>query len=114
MKNKVIEISQGLVKKFIEDNRPKDPEIRKQIDLGYTYDGKAYELIEIRPVWNNPSEIGKYPFARIRYYKSRNEWNLYWLRASGKWELYDPFPSSKNLNEILDIINRDSYGCFFG
>ncbi len=42
------------------------------------------------------------------------EWNLYWMRASGKWELYDPFPESTHLGKIIEIINEDKHGCFHG
>jgi hypothetical protein len=53
-------------------------------------------------------------FAKIRYYKTRRNWNLYWMRASGKWELYEPYPVATNLDRLLKIIRDDEYGCFFG
>ncbi|HET8885791.1 MAG TPA: DUF3024 domain-containing protein [Salinimicrobium sp.] len=36
------------------------------------------------------------------------------MRASGKWELYQPFPKSSYLDEILLMIKEDKHGCFFG
>lgn len=114
MKNKTIDINESTVKKYVESIRPEDPKIRKQIDFGYDYDGKVVELYEIRPVWDNPEEIQHLKFAKIRFYKSREEWNLYWMRASGKWELYEPFPTSTNIQKMLEIIKEDQYGCFFG
>lgn len=114
MKNTTIDINELTIKKFVESLRPEDSEIRKQLDFGYSYDGKVIILYEIRPFWDNPSEIQNIEFAKIRFYKSRREWNLYWMRASGKWELYDPFPESTYLDKMIEIIKEDEHGCFFG
>lgn len=114
MKNTIININEATIKNYVESLRPEDPEIRAKLDFGYAYDGKIVVLYEIRPVWNNPKEIQHIEFAKIRFYKSRQEWNLYWMRASGKWELYEPFPKSTHLDNIIDIIKEDKYGCFYG
>jgi len=114
MNNSAIDINDSTIKKYVDLIRPQDPEIRKQIDFGYSYDGKIAVIYEIRPVWNNPEQIQNLEFAKIRFYKSKKEWNLYWMRASGKWELYEPFPKSTRLDKILEVIKEDKYGCFFG
>ncbi|PKG41610.1 DUF3024 domain-containing protein [Psychroflexus sp. MES1-P1E] len=114
MKNTTIDINENSIKSYVESLRPEDPVIREQLDLGYSYDGKIAILYEIRPFWDNPKEIQHMEFAKIRFYKSRQEWNLYWMRASGKWELYEPFPKSTHLEKMIDIIKEDQYGCFYG
>lgn len=114
MKNTTIDINESTIKKYVESLRPENPEIRAQLDFGYSYDGKIAVLYEIRPFWNNPKEIQHNEFAKIRFYKSRQEWNLYWMRASGKWELYEPFPESTHLDNIIDTIREDKHGCFYG
>lgn len=114
MKNTTIDINESTIKKYVESLRPENLEIRAQLDFGYSYDGKIFILYEIRPVWNNPKEIQHIEFAKIRFYTSRHEWNLYWMRASGKWELYEPFPNSTHLGKIIEIIKEDKLGCFFG
>jgi len=114
MKNTTIDINELTIKKFVESLRPQDIEIRKQLDIGYSYDGKIIKVFEIRPLWDNPKEVQHNEFAKIRFYKSRRVWNLYWMRASGKWKLYDPFPESTYLDKIINVIKEDTYGCFFG
>lgn len=114
MKNTTIDINELTIKQFIESLRPENEEIRKKLDFGYSYDGKVVKLYEIRPIWNNPKEIQHLEYAKIRFYKSRHKWNLYWMRASGKWELYDPFPESTHLKSILKIIKEDKHHCFYG
>jgi hypothetical protein len=36
------------------------------------------------------------------------------MRASGKWELYEPFPESTYLDKIIEVIKEDKHGCFLG
>lgn len=71
-------------------------------------------LFNLRPFWSDPSRIIQSEFAKIRYTKSTDTWSLYWMRASGKWESYEPHPTAKNLQELLTIIKADEYNCFFG
>ena len=114
MQTRTIDIDEFSINKYIESKRPEDLEIRKQLDFGYAYINHVFELFEIRPVWNNPKEIQNIPFAKIRYYKSKQLWHLYWQRANGKWELYEPFPTSSHLSKIIEVIDADNNGCFYG
>lgn len=114
MKKTTIDIKEVTIKNFVESIRPKDEEMRKKIDMGYSYDGSVILLFEIRPDFMNPAETMQSEIAKIRFYKSRQEYNLYWIRASGKWELYEPFPESPYLDKIIEVIRKDEHGCFFG
>jgi len=105
----IIDINESTVKNFIESIRPKDEAVRNQVDFGYSYDGKIIELYEIRPLWSNPTEKQNIPFVKIRFFKSKKMWNLYWMRASEKWELYEPFPKSTHLDEIIGVIKKDKH-----
>jgi hypothetical protein len=84
--------------------------------LRFEYDIEKQNVIinEVRPAWNNPKEPTKLPFAKLTYVKSRNIWKLYWKRASGKWERYEPKDSDKDLGALVQEIDKDPYGCFFG
>lgn len=114
MHSKTIDINESTIKKYVESLRPKDPKTREQLDFGYTYDGKVVILYEIRPVWGTPDQKQHLEFAKMRFLKSKQEWNLYWMRASGKWELYEPYPEATNLDSIIEILKKDKYGCFYG
>jgi len=91
------------------------PEIKKQLDHDYEIDGQAVTLLEVRPVWRgDPGEFTRRPFAKFRYVKTSDLWHIYWMRASGKWQAYEPDPVAFTINEVLQIIEADRYGCFFG
>lgn len=113
MSERIMNINERTIQAFVNENRP-PIEIRDQLDLGYSFKNNVIELYEIRPSWNKPDELQKLSFAKIKYVKSQAVWKLYWMRATGKWNSYQPFPESTNLEKILSIIDDDSYGCFRG
>ncbi len=50
------------VKKFLKERRP-PAHIRNKLDFGYRIENQSVELVEIRPLWNNPEKKWK---ARLR------------------------------------------------
>lgn len=106
------EIRNSIQKEF-ELIRPPE-HIRKELDLSFTFENNILILFEVRPSWDDESVIHQSPFVKARYYKSRNIWQLYWMRASLKWELYDPKPEVKTIKNLFKTIREDKYGCFFG
>ena len=115
MKEKVLDINYAKVESYIESKRP-PLEIRKELDLGFKYEKNTFEIFEVRPVWNSsdPNDYQKSSFAKFRYIKTMKIWKLYWMRASGKWESYEPFPESSSVDKIIDCIETDANGCFYG
>ncbi len=95
--------------------RKRSPEALKD-QLRFDYKIEKYNVIiyEIRPRWDNPAEITEMPIAKLTFVDSRNLWKLFWQRANGKWEKYEPMDSSKNLGDLAQAIASDVYGCFFG
>ena len=114
MPTKIIDINEATIKNYVESLRPEDLEIRKQVDIGYAYKANIVSLYQIRPQWDKPEEKQHLEFARIKYFKTTKIWKLYWMRASGKWELYKPFEESTHLSEVIEVIKKDKHHCFFG
>lgn len=113
MENNLLSIAEVQLRSFTDDLRPDDEDIRKELDFGYSWDGKTALLFEIRPQWNNPDNILHIQFAKLICNSSTNSWKLYWKRAAGKWELFQSDIESITLRELLDEIRRDTHGCFF-
>ncbi len=88
--------------------------LKDKLRFEYHIEKQNVFIYEVRPVWNNPKKITKLPFAKLTFVKSRNIWKLYWKRASGKWERYEPKDSDKDLGVLVQEIDKDPYGCFFG
>ena len=101
------------VGQFVENKRP-PKHIRNELDISFRISGQGFEIFEIRPQWNDPTKKTEGPIAKATYVKSKNEWKLFWMRADLKWHIYKPFPISKSLEQILEVIEQDSHGCFWG
>ena len=109
----VIELTEHKIQSLLEELRPPE-EIRNQLDVGYSFDGKELILFEIRPAWDNPQQILQSPFARTCFVKSKGIWKIYWMRGNGKWDRYNPCPEVTNIEEFFDLVDEDQYACFKG
>jgi len=109
----IVDINEQKIEKFVEKLRP-PVEVRDQVDIGYSFNANTFLLFEIRPDWKNSDIKNKLEIAKIRFIKSQKLWKLYWFRASGKWELYEPHPFSTSIEELFQVIKDDKRACFWG
>lgn len=98
---------------FLKKNRP-DREIRAMLDLAYRTEGLNLFIVEIRPVWNNPSEKMETPVAKATFVKSKGIWKVYWMRGNLKWYTYPQKPQVNSVNEFFNLVEKDELHCFFG
>lgn len=108
-----INFEKKIIENYIESIRP-PIELRKSVDLGYSFENNEVVLFEIRPQWNDENKFHKYPFVKAKFVKSQKIWKIYWLRANGKWELYEPNPIVHSINSFIEIVEEDEHGCFRG
>jgi hypothetical protein len=103
--------------KILEDYmsrvRP-EPEIRHKIDLGYQIIGQSVILFEIYPRWDNPDETMTIKNAKATYVKNKNVWKVFWRRANNKWYPYTPTPLVNELQDFLNLVEKDECHCFYG
>jgi len=52
--------------------------------------------------------------AKMRFNRKAGAWQLFWQRASLKWEAYEPFAANRDLAVLVEEIDRDPHSCFFG
>lgn len=72
----------------------------------------GWVLIETRPQWDDAAgPWTRLPFAKIIFHQPSQEWRLYWMRASGKWQFYGQY---KTLDKTLKTIKEDKNCCFWG
>jgi hypothetical protein len=98
---------------FLTKRRP-PLHIRPQLDVGYRIDGQSVEVFEIRPQWDQPSIIRQYPKAKATYVKTQQCWKVFWKRADLKWHSYEPAATVATIDDFLNVVDQDAYGCFWG
>lgn len=87
--------------------------VRDRVRIGYEVDGHSVVVFEERPDWHGTGAWSRCPSARFRFYRSRGEWGLYWMRRDQKWHSYEVAPA-RRLATLVRHVERDEYGCFFG
>ena len=102
-----------LASQYIYAHRP-PPHIRSQLDIGFRITEQSLELFEIRPRWDNPSEILEHDFAKTTFVKKTRSWKIYWMRQDLKWHCYEPVPRVASLEEFLSVVSEDAQACFRG
>ncbi len=81
-----INFDEKIIENYIESIRP-PVEMRNKIDIGYSFENNTVIFFEIRPDWKGETQFHQYPFVKAKFVKSQKIWKIYWIRASGKWEL---------------------------
>lgn len=102
-----------IMENYLEEVRPPE-DIRNELDIGYKIEDQSVVLVEIRPIWNNPSEIREYGYAKATFNKSKNVWRIFWMPGNLKWLSYKGAPEVRTLKEFLKIVDEDKMGCFKG
>ena len=98
---------------YVEKRRPPE-HLRNQVDLSFRIQNQSFEIFEVRPRFNDPQKIVEIPVAKTTWVKTQSVWRIYWQRADMKWHRYDPLPEVNTLEEFIDAVEADEYGCFFG
>jgi hypothetical protein len=88
--------------------------IRNELYLDYAIKDQSIILFTVRPQWNDPSKTSEGMIAKVTYVKSKKTWKLYWQRADLKWHGYEPKPEVKSVEDFIETIEADDYGCFYG
>jgi hypothetical protein len=98
---------------YLQKRRP-PPHIRPKLDLSYRISGQSVELFEIRPAFQKPGVKREHSFAKATYVRTRNQWNVFWMRQDLKWHAYQPHPVAKDITEFLSVVEADEHHCFYG
>jgi hypothetical protein len=102
-----------IVGAYVQSRRP-PAQIRNELDIHFRVTGQSIEIFEVRPVWQSPEETFENPIIKATYVKRHDVWRIYWQRADLRWHRYDPEPEAHCIEDVLDIAERDQYGCFYG
>ena len=82
----------------------------------YEVNGSYLTIVECRAPWR--ADVGpdwtRLPIARLRYTKASATWTLYWRDRNLRFHRYDRIEPSANVSTLIDEIDRDPTGIFWG
>ncbi|HEY8770144.1 MAG TPA: DUF3024 domain-containing protein [Thermoleophilaceae bacterium] len=89
---------------------------RDQIRVECSARGRAITIVERRPPWNPDfgSEWSEVKVAQLRYDEGRGAWSLCCSDSNGRWWEYDELGPTKEVGPLLNEIDADPTGIFWG
>lgn len=100
------------LEKFCHDRIP--PHVRDKVKLEFEFRGTTVTLIEVRPVWNDPSRHTRSPVAQFRFDADSMKWNLYCPDRNSKWHFYTQIEPTSDFDSLIKEVDRDPTGIFLG
>ena len=105
----------NITKRLTEYCEAKVPaRVRDQVRLGFRIGVSDVVLFEVRPRFDRPKEWLEENVAKFRYLASRREWCLYCQFRDLKWHEYQPRFSASRFETLLQEVDRDPTGIFWG
>jgi hypothetical protein len=89
---------------------------RHQVRVEYEINRSYLTILECRAPWRAEagSEWTRFPIARLRYTHTSATWTLHWRDRNLRFHRYDRIEPSANVGQLIDEIDRDPTGIFWG
>ncbi len=90
------------------------PHVRDKVRLNYSFRGNSVSLFEERPAFLKPEKWINCMVAQFRFDDSKKTWSLYCRDRNSKWHLYDLVKPSRTFERLLEAVEEDVTGIFWG
>jgi hypothetical protein len=88
--------------------------VRDQLVVQYRVKRHDVLLFEKRPHRQRADEWIESPVAKFRFNRRRGLWTLLWRDRNLEWHIYDLLDPVANLGVLVDEVDRDPTGIFWG
>jgi len=85
-----------------------------EVRLGFRIHGHDVVLFEERPSFHPPHQWQEYPVAKFKYVATQRHWQLYCRHRDLRWHEYRRRPSARVFDVLLDEVDADPTGIFWG
>jgi DUF3024 family protein len=107
------EIAVAAIRRFCEAQVPaaERDQLRVECETG----GKSITIYETRPPYGSTDDKWiREEVAQLRYSPDGRQWQLYCADSNGRWHRYELTGPTTRLQELIDEIERDPTGIFWG
>ena len=90
--------------------------VANRVRLELHVEGRSVTIVECRSPWsiNMGSEWTRFPIARLRFSASRRQWMLYHRDRNLRFRMYPGVEPTADVAALLDEIEADPSGIFWG
>ena len=90
------------------------PAIRAKLRVGFRIKGSEVVLFEERPAFRPPHEWREMVVAKFKYVATQKQWRLYCQHRDLRWHEYQALPTAPGFARLLDEVDNDPTGIFWG
>jgi hypothetical protein len=90
------------------------PAVRSKVRVGYRIEGNAVILYEERPAFRPSHDWQEMLVAKFTYVGTQREWRLYCQHRDLRWHTYQALPAASSFAELLNEVDADPTGIFWG
>ena len=91
------------------------PHVRDRLRLIHRRRGLAITLIQTRPPWDGRGDAWtELPVARLRFDPSTACWTLRYFDQNARSHVYEAAPPARRIETLLDAVDEDPTGIFWG
>lgn len=87
---------------------------RGRMEVIAKWRGATVTLSERKPWALDPSGWVEITVAQFRHDPSKGDWSLYCADRNSRWHAYDDLPSAKDIETLLEEVDEDPTGIFWG
>lgn len=88
--------------------------VRHQVRLNFKFRGNSVTLFEVRPAFGAPDVWVDIKVAQFRFDPAHSVWTLYCADRNSKWHEYYEIEPSPNFDDLLEEVEDDPTGIFWG
>ncbi len=92
----------------------KTPDVEGKIRLTWKFRGNSVTLFECRPPWRGEGDWTEMPVAQFRYDDKKKMWTLYCADRNDRWFDYMDCNPAKSIQTLLEEVDKDPTGIFWG
>lgn len=95
--------------------RRKSPaHLTSEVRIDYVVERHTVTIVERRAPWRAGEHWSAQGCARFKYTANEKRWKLYWMRRDLKWHAYQLDRPLRSLAALVEEVEIDEYGAFFG
>ncbi|MFA5354048.1 MAG: DUF3024 domain-containing protein [Thermodesulfovibrionales bacterium] len=88
--------------------------LRSEVRLGYRFRGNSVTLYEERPAFGPGEAWVDIVIAQFRFDPATMEWTLYCADRNSRWQPYMNAGLNRSFDALLDEVDQDPTGVFWG
>lgn len=101
------------IRRYCHEKTP--PDLRDEMRIEATVRGNSVTLADHRPPWDGSAgEWMTFPIAQLRYNDSTGRWSLYLADRNSRWHPYPDLEPVRDVEILLQEIDDDPTGIFYG